>query len=282
MAHRFGILHPGEMGVFVAATIKNSGYPVYWNSDGRSQQTRARAEKCGLQEIQNLRNLCQTCDVLISVCPPHAAESVADQVLAHDFLGLYVDANAISPQRTMNIGQKIIESGSTFIDGGIIGGPAWESGRTMLYLSGIKANEIASCFSAGPLGVHVIGDKIGDASALKMCFAAYTKGTTALICGILATAEALGVREHLEQEWAQRWPGFDDEAKMRSRRVTAKAWRFAGEMKEISATFSQAGLPGGFHAAAADLYQRLASFKDSPALPSYEEVLVALVNKSQS
>jgi 3-hydroxyisobutyrate dehydrogenase-like beta-hydroxyacid dehydrogenase len=200
--------------------------------------------------------------------------------LASSFQGLYLDANAISPQRAMRIGQAMTEAGVSFIDGGIIGGPAWEPGKTWLYLSGEKAAETASCFSAGPLETSVVGESIGKASALKMCFAAYTKGTTALLCAILATSEKLGVRKELEEQWSRDGSDFAEQARARVRRVTAKAWRFTGEMEEIASTFREAGLPGEFHAAAKIIYRQIAEFKDVPSLPSLEDVLEALVQTS--
>ncbi len=268
-----GILHPGEMGISVAATIQNSGYTVYWVSEGRSPQTRARAEKHGLLDAGSLAHLCEICPVIVSVCPPDAAEALAQRVLSHSFSGLYLDANAISPQRVQRIGQAMQDAGATFVDGGIIGGPAWKPGTTWLYLSGSAADEAASIFSAGPLETRIIGGAIGKASALKMCFAAYTKGTTALLSAVLAAAEALDVRAELAQQWGAE---FADEAARKVQQVTAKAWRFTGEMEEIAATFAEAGLPDGFHKAAADIYNRMAGFKDAPAAPKLDEVLDAL------
>ena len=146
-----------------------------------------------------------------------------------------------------------------------------------LYLSGTEAERVAACFSAGPLETSVIGEEVGKASALKMCFAAYTKGSTALLCAIVATAQELGVWSELAHQWSRHGSDFAEQTVDRVRRVTAKAWRFAGEMEEISATFSQAGLPGGFHAAAADVYRRISHFKDAPETPALEEVLAALL-----
>jgi hypothetical protein len=114
-----------------------------------------------------------------------------------------------------------------------------------------------------------------------MCYAAYTKGTTALLSAILASAEVLGVREDLEKQWSRDWPDLPRQAHRRARRVTAKAWRFAGEMDEISATFEGAGLPGGFHAAAGEIYRRTAHFKGALSVPSLEEVLSALVESTR-
>ena len=273
---KIGILHPGAMGVSIAASAQNTGYTVYWASEGRSQQTHDRANTIHLQDLQSVAKLCSTCSVIFSVCPPHAAEDVANAVLSYGFKGVYVDANAISPQRTARIAQTMTEAEVEFVDGGIIGGPAWTPGRTWLYLSGKAAQQVASYFSAGPLETSVIGDAAGKASALKMCYAAYTKGTTALLSAILAVAEALSVREELANQWSRGGSDFAEQTNQRVRGVTAKAWRFTGEMKEIAATFEGVGMPGGFHLAAAEVYRRIADFKDAKEVPPLAKVLKAL------
>ncbi|MEJ2013896.1 MAG: DUF1932 domain-containing protein [Anaerolineales bacterium] len=273
-----GVLHPGAMGTSLAAAARNSGHQVYWASAGRSDQTHQRADANGLQDAGSVRQLVEKCEVIVSICPPHAAEAVADQVLECGFAGTYLDANAISPERAMHIGQRMDAAGVSFVDGGVIGGPAWQPGETTLYLSGELAGSVASCFSAGPVATRILGASVGRASALKMCFAAYSKGTTALLCAVLAAAESLGVRGELEHEWNRDGAGFSDQAEGRARRVTRKAWRFAGEMEEIESTFISAGLPAGFHSAANDVYQRMSHFKGREPLPSLEEVLLSLIN----
>jgi len=278
-AELIGILHPGAMGISVAASALRSGHQVCYASKGRSEATRAHAAEHNLHDLGTLAKLCETCSILISVCPPHAAEEVASQVTAHGFQGLYLDANAIAPQKAQRIGEMLSEAGISFVDGGIIGGPAWDPGETWLYLSGKETKRIADCFSAGPLEVSIIGEEIGKASALKMCYASYTKGTTALLSAILALAEASGVRQELETQWERDEPGFSGQAARRARRVTAKAWRFAGEMDEIAGTFESAGLPDGFHRAAGEMYRRLEHFKDSAEFPELEAVLDALLKR---
>jgi 3-hydroxyisobutyrate dehydrogenase-like beta-hydroxyacid dehydrogenase len=274
---KISVLHPGEMGISIAASAINNGHEVYWLSSGRSKKTRARAEKFDLIEIDSLFQLCQTCEVMISVCPPHAAEEVAMSVSEAGFRGLYLDANAISPQRTVKIAQRLAANGIQFVDGGIIGGPAWKPNETWLYLSGERATEFESCFSKGPLETKVVGNEIGKASALKMCYAAYTKGTSALLSAILATAEALNVREELYQQWDMDEENFSEQVNRRVARVTAKAWRFEGEMREIASTFREVGLPDGFHLAAAEIYHRMADFKYARESPSVEDVVTALL-----
>ena len=274
---KIGILHPGEMGISIGASAIEGGHQVYWLSKGRSDKTRARAEKHNLKESDSLAGLCQTCEVIISICPPHAAEEVAQAVREAGFKGLYLDANAISPQRARKIGKTLEEIGAHFVDGGIIGGPAWKPKETWLYLSGEHSEGIASCFSKGPLEIKVIGREIGKACALKLCYAAYTKGTTALLSAILAAAESLDVRGELYQQWDMDDQGFSEQANRRVARVTAKAWRFEGEMEEIASTLAEAGLPEGFHQAAAEIYHRMANFKDSQETPRLEDVISALL-----
>ena len=186
-----GILHPGAMGLSVAASAQNSGCTVYWASEGRSPQTTERAARIGLPDAHSLAELCRTCSVIFSVCPPAAAEAQANDVLALGFKGLYVDMNAIAPQRVERIAAKMAAHGTRFVSGSIIGGPAWQPNSTWLYLSGEDAQSVADCFTAGPLETQVLGDDIRKATALKMCFAAYTKGTTALLAAVMAAAEAL-------------------------------------------------------------------------------------------
>ena len=271
------IIHPGEMGVSVAASAIQSGHRVLWSGHSRSEKTRQRAEAHKLIEVSSLTELCKQSEVILSVCPPHAAEDVADLVVEQNFKGLYLDANAISPQRTIQLGHQLEKHGINFVDGGIIGGPAWKPGETRLYLAGKDAQVIADCFANGLLETQIIRDEIGKASALKMCYAAYSKGTTALLAAILATAESLGVRDDLYTQWELDEPGFTNQVNGRVKRVTSKAWRFEGEMHEIAETFYKSGLPEGFHKAAAEVYRRMAGFKDADEVPVLEDVLSALV-----
>ena len=277
---KIGILHPGEMGVSVAASAIHSGHEVYWVSEGRGQKTSQRAKENHLLDVGTLEQFCQNVDIILSVCPPHAAEAVARSVVEQGFKGYYLDANAISPQRAIKIGQMMQANGIHFVDGGIIGGPAWNSKETWLYLSGGDAQIIAACFSKGPLETRIIGSEIGKASTLKMCYAAYTKGTTALLAAILATAESLGVRGELYQQWDMDDTNFSEQVNRRVTRVTAKAWRFEGEMHEIANTFRGAGLPNGFHESAAEIYRRMGPARGASEALSLDEILDVLRDHS--
>lgn len=273
MKRRIGILHPGEMGVALAASAVNSGMDVYWCAEGRSAATRARAASTGLRELPNLQALCNTCEILVSVCPPHAAQELAEAVIGAGFRGVYADVNAIAPATVNTIASLLGDAGIACVDGGIIGLPPTQRGTTWLYLSGPDAANVAACFSNGPLETSVLGESVGQASGLKMCFAANSKGTAALHTAILGAAEAMGVREALERQWDVYNPGFTEKSQGRIRQVARKAWRFTGEMEEIAATLEACGMPPDFHRGAAEIYRRQEQFKDIAGEPLIEEVL---------
>lgn len=259
---RIGLLHPGQMGLAVGCTLKNSGHEVFWISQGRSAQTAERAHAAGFHDAGTVDALAQRAEAIVSVCPPESASSVAESVARSGFKGLYADLNAVSPDSKKQMAQHMEASGVSFVDGGIVGLPAKERGRTWIYLSGLEAAKVASLFTDGPLEVEVLGGEVGKASALKMCYAAWSKGSTALIAAVIAAAGGMSVLEELKDAWSRGGPVYS-KVEADILRAAPKAWRWAGEMREIAATLEAAGLPGGFHHAAEDLYTRLKTLKDS-------------------
>jgi len=274
-----GVLHPGEMGVTVGASARAGGSRVLWASEGRSAQTRERAAAAGLEDAKTFASLCAASGVILSVCPPHSALDLARAVAAQGFSGLYVDGNAVSPGTARDIGRIIERGGATFVDGGIIGPPARARGTTRLYLSGAEALRIVRLFAQGPLEAIAMDGGPGAASALKMAYAAYTKGTAALLVSIRALAIRAGVDQALLDEWARSQGDLGARSERAAGETARKAWRFTGEMAEIAATFDDAGLPDGFFRAAGEIYESLAGYKDAPAMPSVAEVAKALAGR---
>ncbi|MBD0338350.1 MAG: NAD(P)-dependent oxidoreductase [Thermoleophilia bacterium] len=241
-----GVLHPGEMGAAVAAVARGD---VWWAPEGRSEATAARARDAGLRPAP-LPELLGRCDVLISICPPHAALDVA--AACAGYRGVYCDANAISPDSMSRVAGLVA---GDVVDGGIVGGPPRMPG-TRFYLSGGAAGEIGALFAGTVLEPVVIGDEIGAASALKLCYAAWTKGSAALLLTVAEAAERLGLGEALRAEWERSQPGLAEQLASAARAADAKGWRWVAEMREIESTLLAAGLPGGYHGAAAETFEQ--------------------------
>lgn len=271
-----GLLHPGEMGASVGTALRAGGARVLWTSQGRAAATRARAEAAGLEDTGPLADLVRQSETILSVCPPHAALDVARAVASLGFRGLYVDGNAVSPATTLAVGAALEGAGATFVDGGIIGPPPREHGMTRVYLAGPEARRVAALFERGPFEAIVLDGPVGAASALKMAYAAWNKGSAALLMAVRALAGVHGVEDALAEEWRRSAPDLPARLGKTVEGTVRKAWRFAGEMDEIAATFEATGLPGGFGQAAAEVYRRLDRYKDTPATPAVADVAAAI------
>ena len=226
-----------------------------------------------------MSELVEEVDAILSVCPPSEARALANEVLDLRFRGIYVDANAIAPQTASEI---LNDFGSNYVDGGLIGPPAREKGSTRLYLSGKFAREVGSWFDTSLLEAKVIATEMGvQASSLKMAYAGYTKGSSALLILINAFAELAGVRESLVKEWEMSQPALIKRSEHAAKGTAAKAWRFVGEMEEIAKTMKSSDLPEGFHNGSAELYSLMARFKDakSPDLNEVLEEIISLRNR---
>lgn len=265
------LISPGAMGAAVAACTR-ADIEVRWAGEERSAATRERAEAAGLIDAGDLDALVSGADAVLSICPPAEARRVADEVAVTGFSGLYVDANAVAPATAENIRHAVAPA--DHVDAGIIGPPPTGPGTTRLHLSGERAEEVAAWFDGSALDARVVAGSPVAASALKVAFAGVSKGTTALLLTAVAAARAHGVEDALMEEWA----GTDLPGRLERGAAGSvpKAWRFAGEMQEIADALAAAGLPEGFHRAAADVYGRLAGFKDVEA-PELDAVVTTLL-----
>jgi 3-hydroxyisobutyrate dehydrogenase-like beta-hydroxyacid dehydrogenase len=247
-----GVLHPGAMGAAVAGALRDPGETVLWASAGRGPATAERAQAAGLEDVGDVGELCRRSEILLSICPPHAAVEVARA--ASGFAGVYVDANAIAP----GTARTIAELQPRFVDGGIVGPPPHEPGTTRLYLSGGEAEQIASLFPGTKVDAQVVSAEPGAASALKAAYAGWTKGSAALLLTVRELARAEGVEDALLDEWRLSIPELEERLGGAERSARRQGWRWIGEMEEIAQSMAAHELPTGFHEAAAEVFRRTA------------------------
>jgi 3-hydroxyisobutyrate dehydrogenase-like beta-hydroxyacid dehydrogenase len=236
-----GLLFPGEMGAAVGNAVRGE---VVWASEGRSAETAERAR--GFDDVGTVAELVGRSGLILSICPPAIAEDVAAEVFGHGFDGVYVEANAISPERM----RRIAERDARVVDGSIIA-----SSGINVYLAGQEAAAVAELFGEGVNAV-VLDGPVGAASALKMAYGGWNKIGISLTGQAYAIARAYGVVDELEAE------GVSAD---RLARMAGRAWRWAPEMEEIADTCAELGLPDGIPRGAADLYRRWEHRRGSPA-----------------
>jgi 3-hydroxyisobutyrate dehydrogenase-like beta-hydroxyacid dehydrogenase len=280
MIECIGIVSPGAMGTGVGRTLAGVGSRIVVALEGRSDRSRSRATDAGLEDVGSLTELVRTANLILSIVPPACAVDVASQLArvmddtrTHPMV---LDANAISPARAREVASAIERGGARYVDGGIVGGPPHPGRRTNLVLSGDGAEELAIELTTDELVATCIGADPTAASALKMCYASWAKGTSALLIAIRAVARRQGVEEALVDLWGRAEPSILARSETEGR-VAGRAWRWVDEMAEIARTFEDAGLPGDAAVAASRLYERLASFKDVETPPSLDELLTAVL-----
>jgi 3-hydroxyisobutyrate dehydrogenase-like beta-hydroxyacid dehydrogenase len=283
-----GILSPGDMGHSVGQTLREHGLRVITCLRGRSERTRGLAEAAGIADVPTYGDLVRDADLIMSILVPaqatHAAEKVAQAISEAGSAIVYADCNAIAPQTVREIGTTIVEAGGCFVDASIVGGPPRGGSSPRLYVAGPDTSALEALRAFG-LNVVVLGKVIGLASAIKMCYAAWTKGSTALCTELLTAAQALGVFDALAEEFGRSQSAMA----RRMERLPAmpiKSRRFVGEMEEIAKTFAGVGLTPQMLSGAAEMYRLVGSTsladrtpEDESPLPSLDEMLATLVDQ---
>nr|WTB12104.1 DUF1932 domain-containing protein [Streptomyces antimycoticus] len=261
-----GILHPGGMGAAVAACAATNAAAVLWCEAGRSTASAARAEQFGLTPVATLPELLDRSDIVISLCPPAAAENLARDVAEHGFTGVYVEANAINPERMKRIAE-LLEPAATVVDGGVVGSPPVRGKTPTLYLSGPAAAtaRIEDLFAGTAVQTNVLGTETGKASALKLSYASFQKTSRVLVALAIGMAREHGVDQELIEVAARRTDSYLAETQYVAK-TAARAWRWGPELEEAADTLAAAGLPPEMLRAAASTLARWGDAKDDGEL----------------
>ncbi|MEU8550509.1 DUF1932 domain-containing protein [Streptomyces roseoverticillatus] len=261
-----GILHPGSMGAAVAACAATNAASIVWCEAGRSPASAARAAQFGLTAVATLSELAGRSDIVISLCPPSAAEDLARDVAALGFAGVYVEANAISPERVQRIA-ALLEPDATVVDGGVVGSPPVGGKTPTLYLSGAVAatERIEALFAGTAVRTTVLGTEVGKASALKLAYASFQKTSRVLVALAIGMAREHGVDQELIKVASRRTDSYLSEPQYVAK-TAARAWRWGPELEEAADALVAAGLPPEMLRAAAATLARWNDAKDAHEL----------------
>ena len=281
---RVGVMSAGDMGSGFGSVLSKQGLEVYTCLAGRSDFTRLRATEAGFKDCRDLDELVNSVDVFLSVLVPSEATQ-----LARDIAGamkrtgatpVYADLNAIAPNTVLEIEAIVREAGGAFVDGGIIGGPPREGYSPHIAVSGPDVEHL-EVLRERSLDIRVTGPRVGQASGLKMVYAASTKGTTALWTELLTAARAMGLYDALMDQYGDRNAVFQSQQRSIPS-MPNRARRWVGEMEEIAKTFADLGMTPNILQGAADMFTLvgetpLADLTSRDPNPSLEEVMDALI-----
>lgn len=249
---QIGFLGAGEMGAGLAWAFGRAGHVCRAVATGRSVETQQRMVEAGMEPVEDLVALVAASDVIFSVLPPERAEPEAAELARVATAPLvFVEANAISPMRSRRIAALFGGGPVQVIDGGIIGLPPSEEAQPRLYVSGNSV--VLDPLDGAGVVLRDLGPEIGRASAMKMVYAAMTKGTNALLTAVLLAGEQLDLTGALRAEMEESQPAMVERADRVIPALPSDAGRWVFEMREIADTFRSEGVPGGFHEAAAEI-----------------------------
>ncbi len=255
------VIAPGMMGSGVGARLAQNGIEVRTALGGRSDASVKRARAAGMAGATDEQ--IAACDFILSIVPPGEAQGLADRLApalrAAAKKPIYVDCNAVSPPTVLRIARTIEETGATFVDGGIIGGPPTPGSKgTKLYVSGPAASRVADLEKYG-LDVKLQAGPIGAASAMKMSYAGITKGFTALGAAMMLAAARAGTTDALRAELSASQPALYGWLTRAMPKMYSKAYRWVAEMEEISGFVGEDPAAAQFYQAAARFYERIAA-----------------------
>ncbi|KAL5119501.1 hypothetical protein ACEQ8H_002566 [Pleosporales sp. CAS-2024a] len=266
------ILSIGQMGLGIASLLLAHDYRVITNVSDRGPSTQARAKSANIPCVDTDDELVQQADYIFSIVPPRDAVATAQRIVAAKPTKeiWYYDLNAISPATARQLDALLqAKHGIKFVDGGIIGGPPQPSQDGSWTKPGIPLSSPHALPDAKlleTLNMRVVADTIGTASGLKCCFAALSKGFTALALQSFTTAASLGVYDQLQHYLDTYNPSMAEKARQSVVGCTGKAYRWVEEMRQIGECFAA---DGGWEAQAkvfreiAAVYQGLADVVES-------------------
>ena len=257
-----GVMSPGDMGQAVAAQLKLGGFTIYTALDQRSPRSKALAHEAGLIDVGSVEQLTGCCDVILSIMNPAAALEFGLKAAAAIAAGhgkpLFIDCNAIAPATLQTIDAAITAAGGRCVDGAIIGLPPRDGARCKLYFAGPGAQDLA-VFAGPHLNVCILGERSGDASALKMCYGAMNKGITALMVETLMAARRLGVEAIFEEQMRETRSDVYEWMIKVLPLMPPKAYRWVPEMLQIAQTLEGIGMTPRMLQGAADMYELVAA-----------------------
>ena len=252
------ILSPGDMGHAVGQRLRENELDVITCLAGRSERTRALSAKAGIRDVPNMEELVRQAGLVmsmtVSAAVPGLCREVAEALQATGSDALFAECNAISPQLARELEPVITSAGGRFVDVSIIGGPPRAGYSPHFYASGPESAEFARLNDFG-LTVLELDGGVGQASGIKMCYAAMTKGTSALYSQLLMAAELMGLTEPLLEEFRSGQQEVLNRMERGIPTVPPKARRWVSEMEEIRDTFAHLGMTPDIFEGVAEMYR---------------------------
>jgi 3-hydroxyisobutyrate dehydrogenase-like beta-hydroxyacid dehydrogenase len=265
--HRLGIVGYGEVGRIFAAGLRARGVGdlVVWDlkfiDPTKGTEPLAHAQAAGVRAGDSVAALCAGRQLIVSAVTASNTLAVAEAVVPHIAPGaVFLDLNSASPGTKQQAAQCIEARGGRYVEAGVMTSvPPYGMAVPML-LGGPHAAALAPMLQAWGMDATPVSDRLGVASAIKMCRSVMIKGLEALVIESYATARHYGVEDHVLPTLAETFPSIDwhQQGRYFFSRVVQHGQRRAEEMRESARTVGEAGMEPLMASAIADKQQWVA------------------------
>ncbi len=273
----------GEVGQTLAADLADTKLTAYDILFADDHSTPSKALKSSAaQKCDTAIEAAENCDLIISAVTAaedlNAAESVAGAVSRGSY---FLDLNSVAPHTKESAARIIDSSGGRYVEAAVMSPIAPKRIASPMLLGGPYASEFkALAASLGFSGASVYSERIGEASAAKMCRSIVVKGIESLLSESMLTARHYHVEEDVLQSLGDLFPGIDwpELARYMISRSVEHGTRRAEEMREVVATVADAGLAPLMSEACARRQDWAASFKNELRHEALTEMLDAMLS----
>ena len=248
---KIGIIGYGEVGKIFAAGLKaKSGvthmaaWDLKFTHEASGGVELAHAAQAGVSACASMQALCEASSFIISAVTASNTLSVAQSAAKHIKAGtVFLDLNSASPGTKQECAALIDAAGGHYVEAGVMTSVPPYGIRVPMLLGGLSSSILREALSNWELDATVVSDKIGVASAIKMCRSVMIKGLEALVIESYTAARAYGVEDHMIATLQETFPSIDWQAQgvYFFSRVVQHGKRRAEEMRESARTVEEAG-----------------------------------------
>ena len=264
-----GLIGYGEVGKTFSAGLKApsgvasmSAWDLKFVNPTFKDAELAHAVQAGVQTCLSMRALCDASELVISAVTASSALAVAQDAAQHMRAGsVFLDLNSASPGTKQQCAALLEACGAHYVEAGVMTSVPPYGIKTPMLLGGPHAAALAPLLVSWGMDAKPVSEKLGVASAIKMCRSVMIKGLEALVIESYTTARAYGVEDHVLPTLAETFPSIDWEqtGAYFFSRVVQHGQRRAEEMREAANSVKEAGFEPLMAAAIADKQQWVAS-----------------------
>ena len=290
---RIGLIGYGEVGRIFSSGLKDkSGVTAMsvWDLKLGHAATQVaehfHAAAAGVVAQPSMQALCEASELVISAVTASNTLAVAQEAAPFMRPGtIFLDLNSASPGTKLQCAAVVEAAGAHYVEAGVMTSVPPYGIRVPMLLGGARAAQLASILTGWGMEARAVSEKLGVASAIKMCRSIMIKGLEALVIESYATARAYGVDDQVLPTLQETFPSIDWSAQGAYffSRVVQHGQRRAEEMRESARTVQEAGFEPIMTRAIADKQQWVADqaragvFKELPAGAAWQAFADALI-----